>query len=62
MSGQVSGTGSVNTVVSTAEGSTIVPNGVLLESTVRAARVPSPVIRRRTGPWRRWWRRMTGDA
>ena len=38
MSGEVSGTGSVNTVVTTDEGSTIVPNGVLLEATVRAAR------------------------
>ena len=38
MSGQVSGTGSVNTVVTTDEGSTIVPNGVLLEATVQAAR------------------------
>jgi len=62
MSGQVSGTGSVNTVVTTAEGSTIVPNGVLLESTVRAARVSPPVIRRRVGPWRRWWQRMTGSG
>ena len=38
MSGEVSGTGSVNTVVTMDEGSTIVPNGVLLEATVRAAR------------------------
>ena len=42
MSGQVRGTGSVNTVVTTDEGSTIVPNGVLLEATVRAARDSSP--------------------
>ena len=59
MSGEVSGTGSVNTVVITAEGSTVVPNGVLLESTVRAARASPPVIRRRAGPWRRWWQRMS---
>jgi small-conductance mechanosensitive channel len=60
MSGEVSGTGSVNTVVTTAEGSTVVPNGVLLESTVRAARASPPVIRRRrAGPWRRWWQRMS---
>jgi hypothetical protein len=64
MRGQVSGTGSVNTVVTTDEGSTIVPNGVLLESTVRAARGSPPEtragIRRVQGPgWRRWWRRMT---
>ena len=45
MSGQVSGTGSVNTVVTTDEGSTIVPNGVLLESTVRAARDSPPETR-----------------
>jgi small-conductance mechanosensitive channel len=62
MSGQVSGTGSVNTVVTTAEGSTIVPNGVLLESTVRAARVSPQVNRRRAGSWRRWWRRLIGAA
>jgi small-conductance mechanosensitive channel len=42
MSGEVSGTGSVNTVVTTDEGSTIVPNGVLLEATVRAARGSPP--------------------
>src|SRR5919112_3868451 len=42
MSGEVSGTGSVNTVVTTDDGSTIVPNGVLLESTVRAARDSPP--------------------
>jgi hypothetical protein len=42
MSGEVSGTGSVNTVVTTDEGSTIVPNGVLLEATVRAARATPP--------------------
>ncbi|MDQ3780404.1 MAG: mechanosensitive ion channel [Chloroflexota bacterium] len=47
MSGEVSGTGSVNTVVTTDEGSTIVPNGVLLESTVRAARDASPETRAR---------------
>jgi small-conductance mechanosensitive channel len=45
MSGEVSGTGSVNTVVTTAEGSTIVPNGVLLESTVRAERDAPPETR-----------------
>ncbi|MDF2759273.1 MAG: hypothetical protein K0R44_2376 [Thermomicrobiales bacterium] len=61
MSGQVSGTGSVNTVVTTAEGSTIVPNGVLLESTVRAGGTSPPVTRRRpTGPLSRWWRWVTG--
>jgi hypothetical protein len=69
MSGQVSGTGSVNTVVTTNEGSTIVPNGVLLESTVWAARDSPPETRagrqraqwlawRRR--WRRWWQRITG--
>jgi small-conductance mechanosensitive channel len=42
ISGEVSGTGSVNTVVTTDEASTIVPNGVLLEATVRAARGSSP--------------------
>ena len=42
MSGEVSGTGSVNTVVTTDEASTIVPNGVLLEATVRAARGSPP--------------------
>ena len=45
MSGEVSGTGSVNTVITTDEGPTIVPNGVLLESTVRAARDSSPETR-----------------
>ena len=45
MSGEVSGTGSVNTVVTTDEGSTIVPNGVLLEATVRAARDSPPETR-----------------
>jgi small-conductance mechanosensitive channel len=45
MSGQVSGTGSVNTVVTTDEGSTIIPNGVLLEATVRAARGSPSVTR-----------------
>ena len=45
MSGEVGGTGSVNTVVTTDEGSTIVPNGVLLESTVRAARDSPPETR-----------------
>jgi len=45
MSGEVSGTGSVNTVVTTDEGSTIVPNGVLLEATVRAARESPPETR-----------------
>jgi small-conductance mechanosensitive channel len=71
MSGQVSGTGSINTVVTTAEGSTIVPNGVLLESTVRAARGSPPATRadRRRAQglawrrrWRRWWQRMTGGG
>jgi small-conductance mechanosensitive channel len=47
VSGEVSGTGSVNTVVTTDEGSTIVPNGVLLESTVRAARDSPPETRAR---------------
>jgi small-conductance mechanosensitive channel len=42
ISGEVSGTGSVNTIVATDEGSTIVPNGVLLEATVRAARGSPP--------------------
>lgn len=42
--GEVSGTGSVNTVVTTDEGRTIIPNGVLLESTVRAARASSPDV------------------
>lgn len=41
LSGEVSGTGSVNTVVTTNEGTTIVPNGVLLESAVQAPRSPS---------------------
>ena len=45
MSGEVSGTGSVNTVVTTDEGTTIVPNGVLLEATVRAARESPPETR-----------------
>jgi len=45
MSGEVSGTGSVNTVVTTDEGSTIVPNGVLLEATVQAARAAPPETR-----------------
>src|SRR5918994_2530184 len=62
MSGQVSGTGSVNTVVTTDEGSTIVPNGVLLESTVRSERDSPLASRRRTSPWRRWWGRMTGTG
>jgi small-conductance mechanosensitive channel len=44
-SGQVSGTGSVNTVVTTDEGSTIVPNGVLLEATVRTAGASPPETR-----------------
>ena len=44
--GQVSGTGSVNTVVSTDEGITVVPNGVLLESTVQSPSTPPP----ETGP------------
>ena len=47
ISGEVSGTGSVNTVVTTDEASTIVPNGVLLEATVRAA-APRPRKRVRT--------------
>ncbi|MDQ3855432.1 MAG: mechanosensitive ion channel [Chloroflexota bacterium] len=34
LSGEVRGTGSVNTLVSTDEGTTLLPNGVLLESTV----------------------------
>jgi small-conductance mechanosensitive channel len=42
VSGEVSGTGSVNTVVTTDEGPAIVPNGLLLESTVRAARGSPP--------------------
>ncbi len=42
LSGEVSGTGSVNTVVSTDEGITVVPNGVLLESTVQSPRTPPP--------------------
>ncbi len=42
LSGEVSGTGSVNTVVSTDEGTTIVPNGVLLESTVQTPRTSPP--------------------
>jgi small-conductance mechanosensitive channel len=71
MSGQVSGIGSVNTVVTTNEGSTIVPNGVLLESTVRAARGSPPASRvdRQRAQWlawrrwwRRWWQRMTGGG
>ena len=71
MSGQVSGTGSVNTVVTTNQGSTIVPNGVLLESTVQAARDSPPETRagrqraRRMAwrrRWQRWWRRMTGGG
>jgi small-conductance mechanosensitive channel len=45
ISGEVSGTGSVNTVVTTDEASTIVPNGVLLEATVRAARASPPETR-----------------
>jgi small-conductance mechanosensitive channel len=45
LSGEVSGTGSVNTVLATDEGPTIVPNGVLLESTVRAARGSPPEAR-----------------
>jgi small-conductance mechanosensitive channel len=45
ISGEVSGTGSVNTVVTTDEASTIVPNGVLLEATVRAARGSPSVTR-----------------
>jgi small-conductance mechanosensitive channel len=45
ISGEVSGTGSVNTVVTTDEGSTIIPNGVLLEATVRAARGSPSVTR-----------------
>jgi len=40
--GQVSGTGSVNTVVTTEEGITVVPNGVLLESTVQSPSTPPP--------------------
>ncbi len=47
VSGEVSGTGSVNTVITTDEGSIIVPNGVLLESTVRAARDSPPETRPR---------------
>jgi len=42
LSGEVSGTGSVNTVITTGEGATIVPNGVLLESTVQTPRTPPP--------------------
>ena len=42
LSGEVSGTGSVNTVVATAEGTTVVPNGVLLEATVETSRNPPP--------------------
>ncbi|MBA2363342.1 MAG: hypothetical protein H0V86_07440, partial [Chloroflexia bacterium] len=42
LNGEVSGTGSVNTVVSTDEGITVVPNGVLLESTVQSPRSPRP--------------------
>ncbi len=42
LNGEVSGTGSVNTVVSTDEGITVVPNGVLLESTVQSPRTPRP--------------------
>jgi small-conductance mechanosensitive channel len=45
ISGEVSGTSSVNTVVTTDEGSTIIPNGVLLEATVRAARGSPSVTR-----------------
>ncbi len=45
VSGEVSGTGSVNTVVATDEGTTIVPNGVLLEATVRATRNSPPETR-----------------
>jgi small-conductance mechanosensitive channel len=71
ISGEVSGTGSVNTVVTTDEGSTIIPNGVLLEATVRAARGSPSVTRagrqRAQGlawrrRWRRWWQRMTGGG
>jgi small-conductance mechanosensitive channel len=42
LSGEVSGTGSVNTVLATAEGTTVVPNGVLLEATVQTSRNPPP--------------------
>ena len=38
LTGEVSGTGSVNTVVSTDEGITVILNGVLLESTVQSPR------------------------
>lgn len=41
LTGEVSGTGSVNTVVSTDEGITVIPNGVLLESTVQSPRTPA---------------------
>jgi small-conductance mechanosensitive channel len=42
LSGEVGGTGSVSTVVATDEGITVVPNGVLLESTVQSPRTPAP--------------------
>lgn len=42
LSGEVGGTGSVSTVVATDEGITVVPNGVLLESTVETSRTPAP--------------------
>ncbi len=40
--GQVSGVGSVNTVVATAEGEVIIPNSRLLDSLVQSPRPPAP--------------------
>lgn len=40
VSGSVSGVGGVNTVVETAEGAVVFPNGLLLDSVVRSPQVP----------------------
>jgi len=44
VSGAVGGVGGVNTLVETAEGSVILPNGLLLESVVRSAQSSPPTI------------------
>ncbi len=49
MNGEVGGTSSVNTVVITDEGATVVPNGALLESMVQTQPSPSPKARKSEG-------------